>query len=111
MYEGTRYDVTVASFTNQLCNRKAGHNFLIQSLLASPTFAYRGLWIETVPVQHISDMKHVPMVRGLETITNLDVLYEYEQELESQFVDLPREGSSVKAFDNLRDAIIKKEYK
>jgi hypothetical protein len=67
--------------------------------------------MEAVPVQHISDMKHVPMVKGLETITNLDVLYEYEQELESQFVDLPREGSSVKAFDNLRDAIIKKEYK
>ena len=54
-------------------------------------------------------MKHVPMVKGLENITNLDVLYEYEQELESQFVDLPREGVSVKAFDNLRDAIIKKE--
>ena len=31
-------------------------------------------------------------------------------ELESQFDDLPRDGSSVKAFDNLRDAIIKKEY-
>ena len=109
MYEGTRYDVTVASFSNQLYNRKAGHNFLIQSLLADKHFAYRGLWMEAVPVQHISDMKHVPMVKGLETITNLDVLYEYEQELESQFDDLPREGSSVKAFDNLRDAIIKKE--
>lgn len=110
MYEGTRYDVTVASFTHQLCNRKAGHNFLIQLLLADKHFAYRGLWMEAVPVQHISDMKHVPMVKGLETITNLDVLYEYEQELESQFDDLPRDGSSVKAFDNLRDAIIKKEY-
>jgi hypothetical protein len=111
MYDGTRYDVTVASFSNHLYNHRAGHNFLIQSLLADKHFAYRGLWMEAVPVQHISDMKHVPMVKGLETITNLDVLYEYEQELESQFVDLPREGSSVKAFDNLRDAIIKKEYK
>ena len=110
MYEGTRYDVTVASFTNQLYNRKPGYNFVIQSLMSDKHFAYRGLWMEAVPVQHISDMKHVPMVKGLETITNLDVLYEYEQELESQFDDLPRDGSSVKAFDNLRDAIIKKEY-
>jgi len=111
MYDGKRYDVPVSMSSSHLVGRRQGQNFVVQSLMQDRHFAYRGLWMEAIPIKHISDMRHVPIVKGLETITNLDVLYEYEQELESQFVDLPREGSSVKAFDNLRDAIIKKEYK
>lgn len=111
MYEGKRYDVRVSMFNANLISRKQGQNYVVQSLFEDRHFAYRGLWMEAVPIKHISDMKHMPMVTGLETITNLDVLFEYEQELESQFSDLPKEGASVKAFDNLRGAIIKKEYK